>query len=242
MGSFKLRLVIYFMLLALLPLVAATVAFSEVAERGETGSADSRLSTAIRVAQADYEEQIRRTRREAERSLANATRCSRHSKTRTGAELLSSAKEVRSQLVLLGGGEFLAGQKPPPFDAVPRSARERATRKPSAGSSFSAVRRRARGRLEPFRARRRRPLRLRGQRRCDLAEPDPRQARGSASAAAVHQRRRLGYRALGTDRSPREPSLDRPVDLDGGAQPEGRRSNRRSRTSAAGSCSSPPSR
>jgi hypothetical protein len=33
MGSFKLRLVIYFMLLALLPLVAATVAFSEVADR-----------------------------------------------------------------------------------------------------------------------------------------------------------------------------------------------------------------
>ena len=49
MGSFKLRLVIYFMLLALLPLVAATAAFSEVAERGETGSADSRLSTAIRL-------------------------------------------------------------------------------------------------------------------------------------------------------------------------------------------------
>ena len=57
MGSFKLRLVIYFMLLALLPLVAATVAFSEVAQRGETGSADARLSTALRVALADYQEQ-----------------------------------------------------------------------------------------------------------------------------------------------------------------------------------------
>ena len=58
MGSFKLRLVIYFMLLALLPLVAATVAFSEVARRGETGSADARLSTAITVAQGVFEDQI----------------------------------------------------------------------------------------------------------------------------------------------------------------------------------------
>jgi hypothetical protein len=40
MGSFKLRLVIYFMLLALLPLVAATVAFTEVAIDGEVSAAD----------------------------------------------------------------------------------------------------------------------------------------------------------------------------------------------------------
>ena len=54
MGSFKLRLVIYFMLLALLPLVAATVAFTEVAIDGEVSAADSRLSTAVAVAAADY--------------------------------------------------------------------------------------------------------------------------------------------------------------------------------------------
>ena len=59
MGSFKLRLVIYFMLLALLPLVAATVAFSEVAERGETNATDSRLTTAIRVADLCEEQHLR---------------------------------------------------------------------------------------------------------------------------------------------------------------------------------------
>ena len=56
MGSFKLRLVTYFLLLALLPLAAAAWAFNEVAQRSERGSADSRLLTALRVAQVDYAE------------------------------------------------------------------------------------------------------------------------------------------------------------------------------------------
>jgi diguanylate cyclase (GGDEF)-like protein len=117
MGSFKLRLVIYFMLLALLPLVAATVAFSEVAERGETGSVDSRLSTAIRVAQPDYEEQVRAAWRDA-RSLANATRVQWALETRNGSALVSAAKEVDHSAFYSAGGQFLAGARPGPFDAV----------------------------------------------------------------------------------------------------------------------------
>jgi diguanylate cyclase (GGDEF)-like protein len=122
MGSFKLRLVIYFMLLALLPLVAATVAFSEVAERGETGSADARLSTAIRVAQADYEEQIDEDAVETAHSLARATAVQRALDTNNRSVLLRTAKEVEHSAFYSAQGELLAGEKPPPL-APSRSVR-----------------------------------------------------------------------------------------------------------------------
>jgi diguanylate cyclase (GGDEF)-like protein len=58
LGSFKFRLVTYFLLLSLLPLLAASWAFSEVAARGELGRADSRLNAALRVASAAYSEEM----------------------------------------------------------------------------------------------------------------------------------------------------------------------------------------
>jgi diguanylate cyclase (GGDEF)-like protein len=115
MGSFKLRLVIYFMLLALLPLVAATVAFSEVAERGETGSTDARLSTAIRVAQGDFEEQINQDAPETARSLARATQVQQALKTRNRAALVRLARDVEHTAFYTGKNELLAGDPPPPL-------------------------------------------------------------------------------------------------------------------------------
>ena len=117
MGSFKLRLVIYFMLLALLPLVAATVAFSEVAERGETGSADSRLSTAIRVAQPDYAEQLEDAAGTA-LSLAHATRVQQALATHDRSALIQTAKEVENSAFFSAGGQFLAGDRPDPVDGI----------------------------------------------------------------------------------------------------------------------------
>ena len=117
MGSFKLRLVIYFMLLALLPLVAATVAFSEVAERGETGSADARLSTAIRVAQSDYEEQLDGDAAETARSLARATSVQRALANHDRAALMRTAKEVDNTAFVSAGGDVLAGRQAGPLDA-----------------------------------------------------------------------------------------------------------------------------
>jgi diguanylate cyclase (GGDEF)-like protein len=111
MGSFKLRLVIYFMLLALLPLVAATVAFSEVAERGETGSADARLSTAIRVAQADFEDQIDDAT-ETARSLARATQVQEALQTGNRAALLRVANDVEHSAFYSPENELLAGDGP----------------------------------------------------------------------------------------------------------------------------------
>ncbi|HEY7196329.1 MAG TPA: diguanylate cyclase [Gaiellaceae bacterium] len=58
MGSFRVRLVAYFLLLSLLPLIAALWAFSEVASRSETSRADTRLNAALRVATADYNDQL----------------------------------------------------------------------------------------------------------------------------------------------------------------------------------------
>ena len=54
MGSFKLRLVTYFVLLALVPLLAASWAFSEVATKSELANTDARLNAALRVAVRDY--------------------------------------------------------------------------------------------------------------------------------------------------------------------------------------------
>jgi diguanylate cyclase (GGDEF)-like protein len=71
-GSFRVRLVAYFLLLALLPLVAALWAFSELAARSETARADARLNAALRVATVDYQDQLDVALRTA-RSLARDT-------------------------------------------------------------------------------------------------------------------------------------------------------------------------
>jgi diguanylate cyclase (GGDEF)-like protein len=115
MGSFKLRLVFYFTLLALLPLVAATWAFGEVAERGELGTADARLSTAIRVAQADYEEQVEDAGKTAD-SLARATQVQRALAASNRSTLVRTSREVEGVAFYSRGGEFLAGDEPGPYD------------------------------------------------------------------------------------------------------------------------------
>jgi diguanylate cyclase (GGDEF)-like protein len=115
MGSFKLRLVIYFMLLALFPLLAATWAFGEVAERGETGAADARLSTAVRVAQADYKEQVDDAARRAN-SLANATQVQRALAAKDRSRLVGTSREVRDVAFYTRTGELMAGEEPGPYD------------------------------------------------------------------------------------------------------------------------------
>ncbi|MGH3021306.1 MAG: diguanylate cyclase [Gaiellaceae bacterium] len=115
MGSFKLRLVIYFMLLALFPLLAATWAFGEVAERGETGAADARLSTAVRVAQADYREQVEDAVQRAN-SLARATQVQRALARSDRSRLVRTSREIESVAFYSRSGELIAGDEPGPFD------------------------------------------------------------------------------------------------------------------------------
>ena len=114
MGSFKLRLVTYFTLLSLLPLIAATWAFSEVAQRGETGSADARLSTALRVALADHEEQVEEDAERTARSLSRATAVRRAFATHNRAQLLRISREVPHS-AFYSDSELLAGEPTPRF-------------------------------------------------------------------------------------------------------------------------------
>jgi len=56
--SFRLKLVVYFLLLSLLPLAAAFSGFAAVAKRSETRLVDARLQAGLRAALAAYEERL----------------------------------------------------------------------------------------------------------------------------------------------------------------------------------------
>ena len=58
MASFKVKLVVYFLLLSLLPLAAAFWGFSTVAARSETRRVDARLQAGLRAALATYQDEL----------------------------------------------------------------------------------------------------------------------------------------------------------------------------------------
>src|SRR5205085_9327809 len=58
MTSFRLKLVVYFLLLSLLPLAAAFSGFAAVAKRSETRLVDARLQAGLRAALAAYQERL----------------------------------------------------------------------------------------------------------------------------------------------------------------------------------------
>src|SRR3954464_8203195 len=65
MFSFKLKLVLYFLLLSLLPLVAAFAGFSALEERSQTRLADARLEGGLRGALAAYQADLDAAERDA---------------------------------------------------------------------------------------------------------------------------------------------------------------------------------
>jgi diguanylate cyclase (GGDEF)-like protein len=64
-GSFKVKLVAYFLLLSLLPLAAAFWGFSTVAARSETRRVDALLQAGLRASVASYQDELRAADREA---------------------------------------------------------------------------------------------------------------------------------------------------------------------------------
>jgi diguanylate cyclase (GGDEF)-like protein len=66
-GSFKLKLVAYFLLLSLLPIGAAFWGFTQVAGQSETRHVDARLQAAMRALAASYQERLDAAQREATR-------------------------------------------------------------------------------------------------------------------------------------------------------------------------------
>lgn len=57
-GSFKFKLVVYFLLLSLLPIVAAFWGFASAAGQSETGRVDARLQAGLRASLAGYQERV----------------------------------------------------------------------------------------------------------------------------------------------------------------------------------------
>ncbi len=66
MGSFKVKLVAYFLLLSLLPIAAAFWGFTSVAGQSETRRVDARLQAGLRAALATYQERLDTAERTAE--------------------------------------------------------------------------------------------------------------------------------------------------------------------------------
>ena len=58
LGSFKFKLVLYFVLLSLLPIAAAFWGFTSVAGQSETRRVDARLQSGLRSALAAYQERV----------------------------------------------------------------------------------------------------------------------------------------------------------------------------------------
>src|SRR3712207_563921 len=67
MGSFRLKLVVYFSLIALLPFTAAFSGLDAVTDRNETRRTDGALETGVRAAQAALVEDLVRVERGATR-------------------------------------------------------------------------------------------------------------------------------------------------------------------------------
>ena len=97
MGSFKLKLVVYFLLLALVPLAAAFWGFSSIAVRSETRQADARLQSSLRAGLAAYQDSLDATTKRAE-SLARKPGFDialAHGDRKTLARLLRSEPQLR---------------------------------------------------------------------------------------------------------------------------------------------------
>ena len=118
-GSFKVRLAAYFLLLSLLPLVGAVWAFSAVASRGETGRADARLNNALRVAVSDFQSRVDQAADTAD-SLARATSF-QEALGEGNKHLLASLFKESGNAAFFVNCQVVAGRPPTP-GSVQRSA------------------------------------------------------------------------------------------------------------------------
>jgi diguanylate cyclase (GGDEF)-like protein len=116
MVSFKLRLVTYFLLLSLLPLLAASWAFSQVATRSEVGNTDARLNAALRVGVGDFARRVRSDAAETANSLARATSVQQALADRNRAALVRLSRDLPN-VAFYRSGRLLAGAVPPPLAA-----------------------------------------------------------------------------------------------------------------------------
>ncbi len=111
MGSFKVKLVAYFLLLSLLPLAAAFWGFSTVASKSETRRVDARLEAGLRATLAAYQEQLTAAD-EAAAALARNPRFQR-ALVRRDRAALQRLLRGRAHLSVQAAGGFRVGTRDP---------------------------------------------------------------------------------------------------------------------------------
>src|SRR4051794_8925891 len=117
MGSFKVKLVAYFLLLSLLPIAAAFWGFTSVAGQSDTRRVDARLQAGLRAALGTYQERLDSAQRTAQ-SLA-ASRTIQLELARNDLPELVSALRGTTNILLTGSGGFRFGRIAP--NSVTRS-------------------------------------------------------------------------------------------------------------------------
>lgn len=111
MGSFKVKLVVYFLLLSLLPIAAAYWGFTSVAGQSETRRVDARLQAGLRTALATYQERLDTAQASAE-TLARNRIFQEELHTRDLPELRQTLRDVGGIYVATPGNEFRFGHIP----------------------------------------------------------------------------------------------------------------------------------
>jgi diguanylate cyclase (GGDEF)-like protein len=110
-GSFKVKLVVYFLLLSLLPLAAAFWGFSTVAARSETRRVDARLEAGLRATLAAYQEELGA----ADEAAARLARepAFQHALARRDRAALEKMLRGQPQLAVEAAGGFRVGKNDP---------------------------------------------------------------------------------------------------------------------------------
>jgi len=109
-GSFKVKLVAYFLLLSVLPMAAAFWGFTAVAGQTETRRVDARLQTGLRAALAGYQEQLDAAQGAAA-ALAGSRAFQIELERRDRPGLTRMLRDV-SNIYVVAGGDFHVGHRP----------------------------------------------------------------------------------------------------------------------------------
>jgi diguanylate cyclase (GGDEF)-like protein len=110
-GSFKFKLVVYFLLLSLLPIAAAFWGFASVAGQGETGRVDARLQSSLRAALAGYQEKLDAAQLTAE-ALARDRSFQTRLQSRNFPALATMLREAQNIYVVASGAALHVGEAP----------------------------------------------------------------------------------------------------------------------------------
>ena len=121
LASFKVKLVAYFLLLALLPLVAAFWGFTAVAGQNETHKVDGRLQAGMRAALTAYDERINEAASQA-RVVAQTPAVQQELRLGDTSALVHSLRDVSDVSINTANGELIG--QPPALGATRKVAVE----------------------------------------------------------------------------------------------------------------------